>query len=153
VLYSAFLLFFAFDVVAENLLVRAGVYTFVGRHPLRIWHFPLWWAGVNSLTPIVIVVLLGVLERRLTGLSAWLVLPVPATAYMITNAAVGWPVWLVLHTRLPATAAFPVGLVSLFLSAAGLSLSLDVFALAHTGPTNRSHRPSDGRNRVLSGRR
>jgi hypothetical protein len=86
------------DVLEETPGILAHTYLYYGKQPFDIWGFPLWWAFVNPLMPL----LAGALIYRLgphmrTGLArAGVVLLIPM-AGGVANAATATPTWITLN--------------------------------------------------------
>jgi hypothetical protein len=77
--------------------VLMGAYEYYGSQPLNIWGLPLWWTLMNPLMPMIGGALIYRLEPFLRG---WRILAIVALIPMvdgITNAAIGWPMWISLN--------------------------------------------------------
>lgn len=109
------------DVVLETVLLRANLYAYYGWQPLRLGAFPLWWAPVNALVPLVAAAATLMVERVLAGWGLVLLLPALLCASAAANAAVGWPSWFVINSN--------VG--PLLTDLAGLATFVLAFALVH----------------------
>ena len=91
------------DVLEETPGILAHTYLYYGKQPFDIWGFPLWWAFVNPLMPL----LAGALIYRLAPLlrnaraRAGVILLIPM-AGAIANAATATPTWITLNLTHPS---------------------------------------------------
>jgi hypothetical protein len=86
------------DVLEETPGILAGTYTYYGKQPFDIWGFPLWWAFVNPLMPLLAGALIYRLRPHMK--SAWSKVGVIALIPMagaIANAAAATPTWMTLN--------------------------------------------------------
>lgn len=97
-LWLAFGLAMLGDLVLETILLRYDPYAYYGYQPLRLGKFPLWWAAVNGLIPIVLAAVTYRLDNFLRGWKLLLIVPIALTTSAATNAAIGWPSWTVINT-------------------------------------------------------
>lgn len=87
------------DVFLELPGIIAGTYLYYGHQPFNFFGFPLWWAFVNPVMPMLAGALIYKL-KPLLGTSPWrllAVIPLIPMADGIANAAAGWPMWAVLN--------------------------------------------------------
>jgi hypothetical protein len=86
------------DVLEETPGILAHTYLYYGKQPFDFWGFPLWWAFVNPLMPLLAGALIYRLGPHLrTGLArVGVVLLVPMAGWM-ANAATATPAWITLN--------------------------------------------------------
>jgi len=87
------------DIGLELPGILAGTYLYYGHQPLNFFGFPLWWAFVNPVMPMVAGALIYKVRPHLTG-SPWkllAVVPLIPMADGIANGAAGWPAWIALN--------------------------------------------------------
>lgn len=87
------------DVGLETPGILAGTYLYYGKQPLDLWGFPLWWAFVNPVMPMVAGALIYKVMPHLRG-SRWkllAVVPLIPAADGLANGATAWPMWLSLN--------------------------------------------------------
>jgi len=96
-------LLWAADAVVDVLLelpgIIAGTYLYYGHQPFNVFGFPLWWAFVNPVMPMLAGALIYKLKPYF-GDSPWrllAVIPLIPMADGIANGAAGWPMWAVLN--------------------------------------------------------
>ena len=87
------------DIVLESPGILAGTYLYYGHQPLNFWGFPLWWAFVNPVMPMVAGALIYKIRPRLAGSPLLLlaVVPLIPMADGIANGAAAWPAWITLN--------------------------------------------------------
>lgn len=121
-LWGLFVLGMVGDFVFEAVLLHFNTYIYYGGQPLRALKFPFWWAPVNAVIVLVAATAVARFERQLTGRRLLLIIPGLVTISAAVNAAVGWPSWLVINSRMSwaprqvgglATFALALWLVSL----------------------------------------
>jgi hypothetical protein len=86
------------DVLEETPGILAHTYLYYGKQPFDIWGFPLWWAFVNPLMPLLAGALIYRLKPHMK--SAWTQVGVVALIPMagaIANAATATPTWMTLN--------------------------------------------------------
>jgi hypothetical protein len=86
------------DIVMETPGIVLGAYVYYGQQPMNYWGFPMWWALVNPLMPMIGGALIYKLKPRLTD--ARRLLAVIALVPMgdgLANAASGFPMWAALN--------------------------------------------------------
>ena len=89
------------NVFLESPGILAHVYSYYGRQPLNPWGFPLWWAFVNPVMPVVLGALVFKLLPRLgSGWGLIAIIPLVPMADGLANGATAWPVWVTLNTEL-----------------------------------------------------
>jgi hypothetical protein len=106
------------DVFEETPGILAHTYLYYGKQPFDIWGFPLWWAFVNPLMPLLAGALIYRLAPRLQGglkqLGVILLIPM---AGAIANAATATPTWITLNLTHPSYVwTYVGGVVTLGLS-------------------------------------
>lgn len=87
------------DVLLETILLRFNLYTYYGWQPLLLGAFPLWWAPVNALVPVVAAAVTLKIERIVRGWGLIVLAPALLSASAAVNAAVGWPAWFVINSN------------------------------------------------------
>ena len=85
------------DVFLESPGILMGTYLYYGHQPFDIWGFPLWWAFVNPVMPMVAGALIYKLRPHLTGWKIAAVIPLIPMADGIANGAIAWPMWIALN--------------------------------------------------------
>jgi hypothetical protein len=86
------------DVFEETPGILAHTYLYYGKQPFDIWGFPLWWAFVNPLMPLLAGALIYRLRPHMKR--AWTQVGVVALIPMagaIANAATATPAWMTLN--------------------------------------------------------
>jgi len=112
------------DVALETPGILAGTYLYYGHQPLNPWGFPLWWAFVNPLMPMITGALIYLVRPHLK--TAWqllVVVPLIPMGDGLANAASGWPMWIALNqddvsyvwTHLAALATLGLSLLTVWL--------------------------------------
>lgn len=87
------------DVFLETPGILAGTYLYYGHQPFNPWGFPLWWAFVNPVMPMIAGALIYKIRPYL-GSSPWTLLavvPLIPMADGLANGATAWPVWFALN--------------------------------------------------------
>jgi len=87
------------DVFLELPGILAGTYLYYGHQPFNFLGFPLWWAFVNPVMPMLAGALIYTIKPHL-GTSPWRLLaliPLIPMADGIANGAAGWPMWIALN--------------------------------------------------------
>lgn len=91
----------AVDAVVDVFLESPGIimdtYLYYGHQPLNIWGFPLWWAFVNPVMPMVAGALIYKLRPHLVGWKLAGVIALIPMADGIANGATAWPMWMTLN--------------------------------------------------------
>ncbi len=77
--------------------VLLGAYEYYGNQPLNFWGLPLWWVLMNPLMPMLGGALIYRLRPHLTGWRILGVIPIIPMVDGITNAGIGWPMWITLN--------------------------------------------------------
>lgn len=109
------------DFVAIGLSAWLGILEFFGDPPLKVAHFPLWWAGIDGLMVVMGGVLTFFLVDRLRGLQClWLVL-IPSVTLGAAAGIVGWPVSTAINSGWPMWAKVVCALCSIGLSIASVN--------------------------------
>ena len=85
------------DVFLESPGILMGTYLYYGNQPFDIWGFPLWWAFVNPVMPMVAGALIYKLRPHLTGWKIAAVIALIPMADGIANGATAWPMWMTLN--------------------------------------------------------
>jgi hypothetical protein len=86
------------DVLEETPGILAHTYLYYGKQPFDIWGFPLWWAFVNPLMPLLAGALIYRLRPHVGG--GWRLLgiiPLIPMAGAMANAATATPTWITLN--------------------------------------------------------
>jgi hypothetical protein len=91
------------DVLEETPGILAHTYLYYGKQPFDFWGFPLWWAFVNPLMPLLAGALIYRLGRRLQNARArvGVILLIPMAGW-IANAATATPTWITLNLTQPS---------------------------------------------------
>jgi hypothetical protein len=87
------------DVFLELPGIIAHTYLYYGHQPFDVFGFPLWWAFVNPVMPMIAGALIYRLQPFL-GSSPWrllAVIPLIPMADGLANGAAGWPMWVALN--------------------------------------------------------
>ncbi len=87
------------DIFLELPGIIAHTYLYYGHQPLDVFGFPLWWAFVNPVMPMIAGALMYAIVPRL-GSSPWRLLaivPLIPMADGIANGAAAWPMWVALN--------------------------------------------------------
>jgi hypothetical protein len=87
------------DVFLELPGIRAQTYLYYGHQPFNFFGFPLWWAFVNPVMPMVAGALIFTIRPHL-GTSWWrllAVVPLIPMADGLANGAIAWPTWIALN--------------------------------------------------------
>ena len=86
------------DIALETPGILAGTYLYYGNQPFDIWGFPLWWAFVNPVMPMLAGALIYKLKPHLgTGWRLLGIVPLIPAADGMANAAAAWPMWISLN--------------------------------------------------------
>lgn len=88
---------FAIDIVLETVGLQLDLFFYYGEQPLKLGQFPLWWAAINSTTPVLLGALAFVLRSQLQGWRALALVPLAPAVCAGVNAAAGWPIYGTLH--------------------------------------------------------
>ena len=105
------------NVFLESPGIIAHVYSYYGKQPLNPWGFPLWWAFVNPVMPLVLGALVFKLRPHLgAGWGLLAIIPLVPIADGIANGATAWPVWVTLNTNLSVVWTTLAALASLGLA-------------------------------------
>ena len=102
--------------------------------PDAAWRLPLWWPAVNAAMPILAGTLIFLLRPYLQGWRVLAVILLIPAADGMANAAVAWPTWNALNTRLPAAAVWAAGCVTVALA------SLMIYFIAQVADTKSAGR-------------
>jgi len=87
------------DIGLETPGILAGTYLYYGHQPFNLWGFPMWWAFVNPVMPMVAGALIYKIRPHL-GESGWRLLaliPLIPMADGLANGATAWPTWVALN--------------------------------------------------------
>jgi hypothetical protein len=117
-------LFFVANVICETPGLYMNLYTYYGHQPLNFFRLPLWWPAVNAAMPILAGTLIFLLLPSMKGWRVLGVIPLIPAADGMANAAVAWPTWNALNTRLPAAFVWTAGCLTVALA----SLMIHVIA-------------------------
>lgn len=97
-----------------------GIYTYYGYQPFAVGGFPLWFPAMNATSPIVAASILNLIGNHLEGVKNFAIVTTTATAYGITHAAFGAPVWMALSTDKGYQVTYPAVGVTAILLCTGL---------------------------------
>jgi hypothetical protein len=139
-LWGAFVFAMIGDLVFETILLRFDPYAYYGYQPLRLGKFPLWWAAVNGLIPIVLAALTFHIDAVLRGWKHLLIIPLALTTSAATNAAIGWPSWTVINTDLGWAVTQAGGLLTFV-----LAFSIMAIVVRFTAVQSASNRANSDR--------
>jgi hypothetical protein len=91
------------DVLEETPGILAHTYLYYGKQPFDIWGFPLWWAFVNPLMPLLAGALIYRLGPRLNSAvtKVGVVALIPIAGW-VANAATATPTWITLNLTHPS---------------------------------------------------
>jgi hypothetical protein len=113
----------ASDCLLEMTLLHFQPYLYYGPQPLMVAKFPLWWAAINTVTPMAAAAILLRYERFLTaGWRQLQIVPLTLSVSIGMNAVIGWPSWLVINTPVGPLLTQIGGLASFALSAWCMSI-------------------------------
>jgi hypothetical protein len=91
------------DVLEETPGILAHTYLYYGKQPFDIWGFPLWWAFVNPLMPLLAGALIYRLGPRLNSAVTKVgVIALVPMAGWVANAAAATPTWITLNLTHPS---------------------------------------------------
>lgn len=94
---------FVIDIALESVGLGLGVFFYYGNQPLQVGKFPLWWAAINSATPIILAVTVFLLRGWLKGWRVLLVVPLAPAVCAAVNGGIGWITWdAINNTTLPS---------------------------------------------------
>ncbi len=88
---------FGIDIVLETIGLQMDLFFYYGEQPFELGRFPLWWAAINSTTPMLLGALVFVLRAQLHGWRVLLVVPLSPAVCAAVNGAAGWPIYGTLH--------------------------------------------------------
>jgi hypothetical protein len=136
------------NVFLESPGIIAHVYSYYGRQPLNPWGFPLWWAFVNPVMPLVVGALVFKLRPHFgSGWALLAVIPLIPMADGVANGATAWPVWITLNTGLSVLWTTLAAFASL-----GLALYVAwIISVAVASPTPLGVRASESSTASASG--
>ena len=111
------------NVWLESPGVLLGAYEYYGSQPLDFWGLPLWWTLMNPLMPMIGGAIIYRLEPHLRGWRLLGIIPIIPMVDGITNAGIGWPMWITLNTdgislawtHLAALASFSLALYTVWM--------------------------------------
>ncbi len=104
------------DLAFEKTLLLFDPYIYYGWQPLMWGKFPLWWAPVNALVPLIAAAAVYRMADFLKGWRIILIVPIVLTASAVGNAAAGWPSWMVINTDVGFAYTQVGGLISFALA-------------------------------------
>jgi hypothetical protein len=90
------------DIALEMPGIVLHTYTYYGKQPFNLGGFPLWWAFVNPVMPMIAGALIYKLRPHLPGWKLLAVVACIPIADGVANAAAGWPVWIALNQTHPS---------------------------------------------------
>ena len=117
-----YLLVFLADALLEHGGLYLSVFTYYGHQPFTFTRFPLWWAAINSLTPVVTAMIALYVAPLLRGRRSLLLLGVGPFACAFTNGGAGWPVYLTINTNLSKPVVWLAGCVTVALAMGMISI-------------------------------
>lgn len=138
-LWLTFVLAMLGDLIFETILLTYDPYVYYGNQPLRLHKFPLWWAVVNGLIPIVLAAVVYRLDHLFTGWRTLLIIPAALTTSIAVNGAVGWPAWTVINSELSWAVTQAGGVLSFVI---GIAIMAIVIKLTATDVVAVSQRQS-----------
>jgi hypothetical protein len=109
-------IFFLANVICETPGLYMNLYAYYGHQPLNFFRLPLWWPAVNAAMPILAGTLVFLLRPYLQGWRVLAVILLIPAADGMANAAVAWPTWNALNTRLPAAVVWAAGCLTVALA-------------------------------------
>jgi hypothetical protein len=127
-------IFFLANVICETPGLYMNLYAYYGHQPLNFFRLPLWWPAVNAAMPILAGTLIFLLRPYLQGWRVLAVILLIPAADGMANAAVGWPTWNALNTRLPAAVVWAAGCLTVALA------SLMIHFIAQVADTKNAGR-------------
>src|SRR5438132_875227 len=143
-------LFFLANVICETPGLYMNLYAYYGHQPLNFFRLPLWWPAVNAAMPILAGTLIFLLRPYLQGWRVLAVVLLIPAADGMANAAVAWPTWNALNTRLPAPVVWAAGCLTVAL--ASLMIHFIAQVADHQNPDRGAGAPAaparNGRKRV-----
>jgi hypothetical protein len=105
------------DVLLESPGIILDTYLYYGKQPFDIWGFPLWWAFVNPVMPMLAGALILRVKPHLPGWKLAAVILFIPMADAIANAAAGFPMWIALNqTDVSYVWTYLAGFITLGLS-------------------------------------
>jgi hypothetical protein len=105
------------DVLLESPGIILDTYLYYGKQPFDIWGFPLWWAFVNPVMPMLAGALILRVKPHLPGWKLAAVILFIPMADAIANAAAGLPMWIALNqTDVSYVWTYLAGFITLGLS-------------------------------------
>ena len=87
------------DIFLELPGIVAHTYLYYGHQPFNVFGFPLWWAFVNPVMPMIAGALIYKLKPFFgdSPLRLLAVIPLIPMADGLANGAAGWPMWIALN--------------------------------------------------------
>jgi hypothetical protein len=86
------------DFVAIGLSSWIGVLEFYGDPPMKVFGYPIWWAGIDGLHVVLGGILVAVLLQHLHGARQWWLVFVPSIVLGAASGTVGWPISTALNS-------------------------------------------------------
>jgi hypothetical protein len=151
-LWTLFAVGIAGDAIFEMTLLHFHTYIYYGGQPLRVLHFPFWWAPVNSLIVVVLSVVVTRFECYFSGWRALVIIPTAVTVSAATNALAGWPSWLAINSRMAWAPRQLCGLLTFAIAGWIVSLLSRLPAAASTPPAVTAALPPADAQRELVAR-
>jgi hypothetical protein len=128
---------FLADVLLEHAGLYLDVFTYYGRQPFTFTRFPLWWACINAMTPLVAATLALYARPLLRGPRMLLLIIIGPAICAFTNAGAGWPTYLAINTNSSKPAVWLAGCSTLLLAAAMVTF---LRAVVREAPPRDLHR-------------
>lgn len=85
------------NIFLESPGVLMGAYKYYGPQPLDFWGLPLWWTLMNPLMPMIAGAIIYRIKPHLKGWHILAIAPIIPMADGVTNAGIGWPMWITLN--------------------------------------------------------
>jgi hypothetical protein len=86
------------DFVAIGLSSWIGVLEFCGHPPMKVFGYPIWWAGIDGLHVVLGGILVAVLIQHLHGARQWWLVFLPSIVLGAASGIVGWPISTALNS-------------------------------------------------------
>lgn len=109
------LIWMVMEFLWEPVPIYYGVWTYYGAQPFRLFDFPLWWPPVNTVGAYAAAFLIYRMLPHLKGVGLLLVVPAVASGDLMGNAAVAWPMWSALNSKVGYAATVPAGIFTVLL--------------------------------------
>jgi hypothetical protein len=104
------------DFVAIGLSSWIGVLEFYGDPPMKVFGYPIWWAGIDGLHVVLGGFVTAVLLQHLHGARQWWLVFVPSIVLGTASGTVGWPISTALNSSWDDPAKYACACASILLS-------------------------------------